>query len=283
MISVLVLKIYLSPKSITEMKVNLIYFKERRISLMKLKEKIAIVTGAGSGNGRQIALEFAKEGATVAIINRTKEKGDKTLSMIKEQGGKGISLEGDVSDSQNLKEAISKVIKEYGRVDILVNNAGIFDGQETFLTTDEETFDKIINVNLKGVFLGTKYVLENMINNKSGVIINIASVAGLRGGLGSPAYTASKHGIIGLTGDAAAKYGADGIRAVAICPGTIETSMTKDLLENPTEQTKAIINTIPLKRVGQPEEIGRLAVFLASDEAKYITGTTVVIDGGMII
>ena len=250
---------------------------------MKLKEKIAIVTGAGSGNGRQIALEFAKEGATVAIINRTKEKGDKTLCMIKEQGGKGISLEGDVSDSQNLKEAISKVIKEYGRVDILVNNAGIFDGQETFLTTDEETFDKIINVNLKGVFLGTKYVLENMINNKSGVIINIASVAGLRGGLGSPAYTASKHGIIGLTGDAAAKYGADGIRAVAICPGTIETSMTKDLLENPTEQTKAIINTIPLKRVGQPEEIGRLAVFLASDEAKYITGTTVVIDGGMII
>lgn len=249
---------------------------------MRLKEKIAIVTGAGSGNGRQIALELAREGATVAIINRTKESGDKTLDMIKELGGKGISVEGDVSDAKMFKEAISKVVEEYGRVDIMVNNAGIFDGQETFPTTDEESFDKVININLKGVFLGTKYVLENMMKNKYGVIINIASVAGLRGGLASPAYTASKHGIIGLTGDTATKHGADGIRAVAVCPGMIETSMTKDILENPSEQTKAIIDGIPLKRVGQPEEIGKLVAFLASDDAKYITGTTVVIDGGMI-
>lgn len=249
---------------------------------MRLKEKIAIVTGAGSGNGRQIALELAREGATVAIINRTKESGDKTLDMIKEQGGKGISVEGDVSDAKMFKEAISKVVEEYGRVDIMVNNAGIFDGQETFPTTDEESFDKVININLKGVFLGTKYVLENMMKNKYGVIINIASVAGLRGGLASPAYTASKHGIIGLTGDTATKHGADGIRAVAVCPGMIETSMTKDMLEDPSEQTKAIIDGIPLKRVGQPEEIGKLVAFLASDDAKYITGTTVVIDGGMI-
>lgn len=249
---------------------------------MRLKEKIAIVTGAGSGNGRQIALELAREGATVAIINRTKQSGDKTLDMIKEQGGKGISVEGDVSDAKMFKEAISKVVEEYGRVDIMVNNAGIFDGQETFPTTDEESFDKVININLKGVFLGTKYVLENMMKNKYGVIINIASVAGLRGGLASPAYTASKHGIIGLTGDTATKHGADGIRAVAVCPGMIMTSMTKDMLENPSEQTKAIIDGIPLKRVGQPEEIGKLVAFLASDDAKYITGTTVVIDGGMI-
>ncbi len=249
---------------------------------MRLKEKIAIVTGAGSGNGRQIALELAKEGATIAIINRTKKSGDETLSMIKEQGGKGISLEGDVSDSKTFKEAIDKVIKEYGRVDIMVNNAGIFDGQETFLTTDEETFDKIINVNLKGVFLGTKFVLENMIKNKYGVIINISSVAGLRGGTASPSYTASKHGIIGLTGDTATKHGADGIRAIAICPGMIETSMTNKMLEDPSDQTKAIIDSIPLKRVGQPEEIGKLVAFLSSDDAKYITGTTIVIDGGMI-
>lgn len=249
---------------------------------MRLKDKIAIVTGAGSGNGRQIALELAKEGATIAIINRTKESGDKTLSMIKEQGGKGISIKGDVSDAKVFKEAISKVVEEYGRIDILVNNAGIFDGQETFPTTDEESFDKIINVNLKGVFLGTKYALENMMKNKYGVIINIASVAGLRGGLASPAYTASKHGIIGLTGDTATKHGPDGIRAIAVCPGMIETSMTKEMLEDPSEQTKAIIDGIPLKRVGQPEEIGKLVAFLASDDAKYINGTTIVIDGGMI-
>ncbi|WP_422486551.1 SDR family NAD(P)-dependent oxidoreductase [Gudongella sp. DL1XJH-153] len=249
---------------------------------MKLKNKIAIVTGAGSGNGREIALELAREGAAIAIINRTKESGDKTLSMIHEEGGKGISLQGDVSDSKVFKEAISKVIEEYGRIDILVNNAGIFDGQGTFPTTEEETFEKVIDVNLKGTFLGTKYALENMLENKYGVIINIASVAGLRGGLSSPAYTASKHGIIGLTGDTATKHGADGIRAVAICPGMIETSMTKDMLEDPSEQTKAIIEGIPLKRVGTPDEIGKLAAFLASDDAKYITGTTIVIDGGMI-
>ncbi|MCR3955324.1 MAG: SDR family oxidoreductase [Gudongella sp.] len=249
---------------------------------MKLKDRVAIVTGAGSGNGRQIALELAREGATVAIINRTKESGDKTLGLIKEEGGKGISLQGDVSDSKTFKEAITKAVEEYGKIDILVNNAGVFDGQGTFPTTDEETFDKIISVNLKGAFLGTKYALENMLDNKYGVIINISSVAGLRGGLASPAYTASKHGIIGLTGDTATKHGADGIRAVAICPGMIETSMTKDMLEDPSEQTKAIINNIPMKRVGQPEEIGKLVAFLASDDAKYITGTTVVIDGGMI-
>lgn len=249
---------------------------------MKLKDRVAIVTGAGSGNGRQIALELAREGAAVAIINRTKESGDETLDMIEKEGGKGISLQGDVSDSKLFKDAISKVIEEYGRIDVLVNNAGIFDGQETFPTTDEESFEKIISVNLKGVFLGTKYALENMLDNQSGVIINIASVAGLRGGLASPAYTASKHGIIGLTGDTATKHGAEGIRAVAICPGMIETSMTSDMLDDPSEQTKAIIESIPLKRVGQPEEIGKLVAFLASDDAKYITGTTIVIDGGMI-
>lgn len=249
---------------------------------MKLNDKIAIVTGAGSGNGREIALELAREGATVAILNRTKEKGDKTLSMIEENGGKGISLEADVADAKSLKESISKVIEKYGKIDILVNNAGIFDGQETFPTTDEEDFDKIITVNLKGVFLGTKYALENMLENKNGVIINIASVAGLRGGTASPAYTASKHGVIGLTGDTATKHGPDGIRSVAICPGMIETAMTKEMLEDPSEQTKELIESIPLKRVGKPEEIGKLVAFLASDDARYITGTTVVIDGGMI-
>lgn len=250
---------------------------------MKLKDKIAIVTGASSGIGRQIALELAKEGAKIAVIDLTKEGGDKTLSQIKEQGGGGIALAADVSQAKALKDAISKVIREYGKIDILVNSAGIFDGPETFLTTDEETFDKIIGVNLRGVFLGTKYVLENMIQHHSGVIINIASVAGLRGGLASPSYTASKHGIIGLTKDTAAVYGADGIRAIALCPGMIQTAMTQDLLAEPSAQTQAIIGSIPLKRVGQPEEIGKLVAFLVSDQAPYITGTTIVVDGGMII
>lgn len=249
---------------------------------MKLKGKVAIVTGAGSGNGREIALEFAREGAIVGIINRTKENGDETLKAIKALGGQGISLEGDVSDANMLKKAIDKVVETYDKIDILVNNAGIFDGQETFLTTDEASFDKVMNVNVKGVFLGSKYALEHMVKNKSGVILNISSVAGLRGGTASPAYTASKHAIIGLTGDTATKHGHDGIRAIAICPGMIETSMTSEMIEDPSDETKALINSIPLQRVGQPEEIGKLVTFLASDDAKYITGTTIVIDGGMI-
>lgn len=121
-----------------------------------------------------------------------------------------------------------------------------------------------------------------MIKNKNGVVINIASIAGLRGGKGSPAYTASKHAVIGLTGDTATKHGPDGIRAVAICPGMIETAMTKDMLDDPSEATQNMLDGIPLQRVGKPSEIGKLAAFLASDDARYITGTTVVIDGGMI-
>ena len=248
---------------------------------MKLKNKVAIITGAGSGNGRAISIEFAKEGAKVVLINRTKEKSDKTLEMIEEFNGEGISIGADVTDSKGFKAAIDQAIDHYGKVDIMVNNAGIFDGQETYQTTDEETFDKIIEVNLKGVFLGTKYILDHMIDNEYGIVINISSVAGIRGGLASPAYTASKHGIIGLTGDLATKHGHQGIRALAICPGMIETSMTEDMLEDPSEETKAMIDSIPLKRVGQAEEIAKLALFLASDDSKYINGTHIVIDGGM--
>ncbi|KAB3525918.1 SDR family NAD(P)-dependent oxidoreductase [Alkaliphilus serpentinus] len=248
---------------------------------MKLRDKVAVVTGAGSGNGRAIAMEFAKEGAKVVIINRTRENGDETLMKIKDMKGEGISLEADVSNSKEFKEAIDKALEYYGRIDIMVNNAGIFDGQD-YETTDEETFEKIINVNLKGVFLGTKFVLDNMLKNQKGVIINIASVAGIRGGLGSPAYTASKHGIIGLTGDAATNYGKDGVRSIAICPGMIETSMTKDILEDPSEETQQLIDSIPLQRTGKPEDIGKLAVFLASDDSSYINGTPIVIDGGLV-
>lgn len=249
---------------------------------MKLKDKVAIVTGAGSGNGRHIALALAKEGALIAIFDIKKEKGDETLEMIKSQNGKGMSLNVDVSDASVMKDAVSEVIEKYGRVDILVNNAGIFDGQETFASTDEETFEKIISVNLTGIFLGTKYALESMVKQKHGVIINMSSVAGLRGGLASPAYTASKHGVIGLTKATAIQYGHQGIRAVAICPGVIDTGMTDEMLDNPTDATKAMIESIPLNRVGQPEEIGNLTAFLASEDAGYLTGAAVVIDGGMI-
>lgn len=249
--------------------------------MMKLKGKVAVVTGAGSGNGRAIALEFAKEGAKVALVDITKENADKTLEMVKVENGEGISLVADVSNSKEIKNAIDTTIETYGRIDIMVNNAGIADAEKTYQTTDEDAFDKVLNINLKGVFLGTKFVLDNMIKNKSGVIINTASIAGIRGGLASPAYTASKHGVIGLTGDTASKHGKDGIRAIAICPGIIETNMTKNMIDNPNDGIKQLINSIPIGGLGKPQDIGKLALFLASDDARYITGSHIVIDGGL--
>jgi 3-oxoacyl-[acyl-carrier protein] reductase len=174
-------------------------------------------------------------------------------------------------------------MKDYGKIDILVNNAGIFDGQKDVIDTDPEDFGRVIDVNLKSVFYGTKLVLKNMIKTKRGVIINISSVAGVRGALASPAYTASKHGVIGLTKDVASKYGKYGIRSIAVCPGMVKTNMTKDLLEEPSEQTQNILKSIPMQRAGKPEDIASLIAFLASDDASYITGTEIIIDGGMTI
>lgn len=248
---------------------------------MKLKNRAAFITGAGSGIGREIAKAFALEGAFVIAADLNLETAEETVNIIKGYTGQAAAVQVDVSDFASFEKAMKEGMKDYGKIDILVNNAGIFDGQKDILNTHPEDFDKVIDVNLKSVFYGAKLVLKNMVKTKKGVIINISSVAGIRGGLANAAYTASKHGIIGLTKDIATDYGKNGIRAIAICPGTIETNMTKDLLEDPSEETQGMLNTIPMKRAGSVEEIGKLAVFLASDDASYITGTEIIIDGGM--
>lgn len=250
---------------------------------MRLKDKIVVVTGAGSGIGREIAYHMAKEGAKLVLINRTKSKAEDTLKKIEENNGEGMVVGADVSKLDEMERAMKEAVAKYGRIDVMCNIAGIFDGQNDILQTDEKTWDKVVDIDLKGVFIGSKLAVENMTKNNGGVIINIASVAGIRGSLASPAYTASKHGVIGITGDVAFKHGKDGIRAVAMCPGMIKTSMTGDMLDDPTEMTQGIIDNIPMGRVGKPEEIAKLAVFLASDDASYITGTHIVIDGGMTI
>lgn len=250
---------------------------------MRLKDKVVVVTGAGSGIGREISYHMAAEGAKLVLINRTKSKAEDTLEKIKEDGGQGIVLGADVSKMDEMQKAIERAVKEYGKIDVICNIAGIFDGQNDILQTEEKTWDKIVDVDLKGVFIGSKLAVENMKKTGGGVIVNISSVAGIRGSLASPSYTAAKHGVIGITGDIAFKHGKDGIRAVAMCPGMVKTSMTGDMLDDPTEMTGSIINSIPLGRVAKPEEIAKLAVFLASDDASYITGTHIVIDGGMTI
>lgn len=248
---------------------------------MRLLNRTAFITGAGSGIGREIALAFAQAGALVISADINKEAAEATMNTIKDYGGKAVAVEVDVGNFASFEQAMKDGMKDYGKIDVLVNNAGIFDGQNDLLSTDVDLFDRVIDVNLKSVFYGMKLVLRNMMRTQRGVIINISSVAGIRGGLASPAYTASKHGIIGLTKDVAAKYGQYGIRAIAVCPGTIETEMTRELLEDQSEETAAIMSAIPLRRAGKAGEVGRLVAFLASDDASYITGTEIVIDGGM--
>lgn len=248
---------------------------------MKLEKKVAVVTGAGSGLGQSMAVEMAKEGAAVALLDLNLDAANETLKMITDMGGRGMAFEVDVADYDSFEKAVRDTKKELGTIDILCNNAGMFEGQGNILDIDMETYSKVVNVNLTGVFIGIKLVLDDMVDQKSGVIINTASVAGIRGGLASPTYTATKHGVIGFTKDVASKFGQHGVRSVAVCPGMIRTNMTKDLLEDPSEQTKSIINSIPLGRPGNPEEIGKVVAFLASDDASYITGVEIVVDGGM--
>ncbi len=250
---------------------------------MKLLNRTAFITGAGSGIGREIALAFAQAGALIISADINKEAAEETMNIIQDYGGKAIAVEVDVGDFTSFENAMKEGMKDYGKIDILVNNAGIFDGDNDLLSTDPDVFSRVVDVNLKSVYYGMKLVLRNMVRTQRGVIINISSIAGIRGALASPAYTATKHGVIGLTKDVAAKYGQYGIRAIAVCPGTIETSMTKDILSFQNEETKALMNSIPLKRAGKAEEVAKLVAFLASEDASYITGTEIIIDGGMTI
>lgn len=249
----------------------------------KLFKRTAVVTGAGSGMGRAIATRFALEGATVAVLDLNVEAAQATVDQIMESGGKGFAVEVNVSDSDSVAAAAQRTIQELDRIDILVNNAGILDGYAPLLDTSEELWDRIIGVDLKSFFLVTKSFLPTMLDGGGGTVVNMSSIAGLVARGGGVAYTSAKHGAIGFTKQMAADYGKQGVRVNAICPGAVETGMTKAILEEGEAAVIESINAVPAGRHAQPEEIAHLALFLASDDSAFVHGAAYVIDGGWTI
>lgn len=245
-----------------------------------LNGKTALVTGASRGIGRAIALKFSENGANIVInYNGSESKAQETVNAINANGGHAIAVKGDISNFEGAKNVISAAIENFGRLDILVNNAGITkDG--LILRMKEEDFDKVISVNLKGAFNCIRHASPIMVKQKSGRIINISSVVGLRGNPGQINYAAAKAGIIGMTKTAARELAARNITVNAIAPGFITTDMTGQLSDKTQD---AILETIPMKIAGKPDDIANLATFLASDNASYITGQVICVDGGMSV
>lgn len=245
---------------------------------MLLDGKIAVVTGAGRGIGKGIALAMAREGAMVVVnYNGSKERAEEVVSEIEKNGGKAVAIQCNVSDFEQAKEFYASVVKEYGRIDILVNNAGIT-RDNLIMKMSKEEFDDVIETNLAGTFHGIKFVTRPMMKQRAGRIINIASVSGVIGNMGQANYSASKAGVIGLTKAVAKELASRHITVNAVAPGFIATEMTEKLSESVREEAA---KTIPFGEFGKVEDIAEAVVFLASDRARYITGQVLCVDGGI--
>ncbi len=250
---------------------------------MKLANKVAVITGAGSGMGRAAALLFANEGAKVATIDINEDTAAETARQIKSTGGSAFAFRADVSKAADSKAMIDETIKRFGVPNIVYNNAGI-EGEGAFLAQlSEEGFDRVIAINLRGVWLGMKFSLPHMIKNGGGVIINTASIAGMVAVKGAAAYCASKAGVLALTRAAAMEYGRYNIRVNAICPGAIDTPMVSRISQEAGISAQANARTSFFGRIGKPEEIAKTALFLASDDASFATGAPFIIDGGWTV
>ncbi|MCC6759347.1 MAG: 3-oxoacyl-[acyl-carrier-protein] reductase [Candidatus Omnitrophica bacterium] len=246
---------------------------------MKFKNETVLITGATRGIGKAIALAFAKEGADVALVGRNEAALQQISDEIKALGRECSFFGCDVANSQNVQETVNKILDKHSRIDILVNNAGIT-RDNLLLRMSENDWDDVIGTNLKGVFNFTKAVSRAMLKAKKGKIISIASIIGITGNAGQANYAASKAGIIGFTKSVAKELASRGITANAIAPGYIETEMTGQLKD---ELREGILKMIPLGRLGTVEDVANISLFLASKEADYITGQTIVVDGGMAI
>lgn len=245
-----------------------------------LQDKVAVITGASRGIGKAIAISFAKSGAHIALIyNGNSQKAEETIEEIKKYNVKAKAYQCDVSDFNETYKTVSQVLEDFETVDILVNNAGITK-DKLVLTMTEQDFSRVIDVNLKGAFNMIKHICPIMAKKRSGKIINISSISGIMGNVGQANYSASKAGLIGLSKTIAKEYAPRNIKCNVIAPGFIKTDMTEALNDQIKEQ---VVNAIPLKKMGEPQDVAALAVFLASEYSDYITGEVIKVDGGLCI
>ena len=247
---------------------------------MRFKDRVVVITGAGSGIGRVMAQRFAAEGAAVAVVDWNGDKADEVAKEIGRSGGRAHAVRTDVSQGAEVKSMVADISSKLGPVDVLVNNAAIADGDDV-LKIDEPTWERDVSVVLKSVFLCSQAVLPSMIERHGGVIVNITSVNGLSA-LGNEAYSAAKAGVINLTQGIAVRYGHHGIRCNAIAPGTIRTPIWQERIDRDPVVFERLVKWYPLGRVGEPEDIANAAMFLASDDAGWITGTVLTVDGGLL-
>ena len=250
----------------------------------QLDGKTALVTGAGSGIGRATALAYAREGARVVAADVNVEGGEETVQQIKEAGGEAILVHADVSDRAGAELMAQRAVDAYGSLDCAFNNAGISGGRERRRSADyaEEDFDRVIRINLKGVWLSMKAEIPQMLKQGGGSIVNTASIMGLIATPGSVAYMAAKHGVVGLTKATALEYAADGIRVNSVCPGYINTPLVRPLFDNYENMEDLIISRHPIGRLGEPQEIAEAVIWLSSPAASFVTGHNMAVDGGYV-
>jgi NAD(P)-dependent dehydrogenase (short-subunit alcohol dehydrogenase family) len=242
--------------------------------------KVALVTGGSSGIGRATAIKFGERGAKVVVAARREKECKETVEMISKAGGEAMFVQTDVRIASQVENMVNQTVKKYGRLDIAFNNAGVGGIMARLVRTSEEIFDEVVDANFKGVWLSMKYEIPVMQKQGGGVIINNASIAGVATAERLSVYSGSKHAVVGISNAAATEYGKDNIRVVTVCPGWIKTRMTEELRAQ-KDADAMIQSSVPLKRMGEPEEVAEMVIWLASDAASFVTGGAFIVSGGM--